>query len=56
MWIAYLIGELGGLIPVPGGIGGIDAGLVGTFVLYGVPITSAVVGLNVAQEGTPVAL
>jgi uncharacterized membrane protein YbhN (UPF0104 family) len=40
VWIAYLIGELGGLIPVPGGIGGIDAGLVGTFVLYGVPITS----------------
>ena len=38
---AYLIGELGGLIPVPGGIGGIDAGLVGTFLLYGVPLTSA---------------
>jgi uncharacterized protein (TIRG00374 family) len=41
VWIGYLIGELGGLIPVPGGIGGIDAGLVGTFVLYGVPITFA---------------
>jgi uncharacterized protein (TIRG00374 family) len=40
IWIAYLIGELGGLIPVPGGIGGVDAGLVGTFVLYGVSITS----------------
>jgi uncharacterized protein (TIRG00374 family) len=39
--IAYLIGELGGLIPVPGGIGGVDAGLVGTFVLYNVPITAA---------------
>jgi uncharacterized protein (TIRG00374 family) len=41
VWIAYLIGELGGLIPVPGGIGGIDAGLLGTFVLYGVSLTSA---------------
>jgi uncharacterized protein (TIRG00374 family) len=41
VWMAYLIGELGGLIPVPGGIGGVDAGLVGTFVLYGVSITSA---------------
>jgi uncharacterized protein (TIRG00374 family) len=41
IWIAYLIGELGGLIPVPGGIGGIDAGLLGTFVLYGVSLTSA---------------
>ncbi|MGO9821261.1 MAG: lysylphosphatidylglycerol synthase transmembrane domain-containing protein, partial [Solirubrobacteraceae bacterium] len=41
VWIAYLIGELGGLIPVPGGIGGVDAGLVGALVLYSVPITSA---------------
>src|SRR5262249_14594885 len=41
VWMAYLIGELGGLIPVPGGIGGVDAGLVGTFVLYGVSITTA---------------
>ncbi len=41
VWIGYLIGELGGLIPVPGGIGGVDAGLVGTFVLYNVPITAA---------------
>jgi uncharacterized protein (TIRG00374 family) len=39
--MAYLIGELGGLIPVPGGIGGVDVGLVGTFVLYNVPITAA---------------
>jgi uncharacterized protein (TIRG00374 family) len=39
--LAYLIGELGGLIPVPGGIGGVDAGLVGTLLLYHVSITSA---------------
>ena len=39
--LAYLIGELGGLIPIPGGIGGVDAGLVGTLVLYNVPITAA---------------
>jgi uncharacterized membrane protein YbhN (UPF0104 family) len=41
VWIAYLIGELGGLIPVPGGIGGVDLGLVGTYVLYHVSLTSA---------------
>jgi uncharacterized protein (TIRG00374 family) len=41
IWIAYLIGELGGLLPVPGGIGGVDLGLVGTFVLYGVGVTAA---------------
>jgi len=39
--LAYLIGELGGLIPVPGGLGGVDAGLLGTLVLYHVSITSA---------------
>jgi uncharacterized protein (TIRG00374 family) len=41
LWIAYLIGELGGLIPVPGGIGGVDAGLVGTLSLYSVSLASA---------------
>jgi uncharacterized protein (TIRG00374 family) len=41
LWIGYLIGELGGLIPVPGGIGGVDAGLVGTLALYHVSLTSA---------------
>ncbi len=39
--IAYLVGLLGGLIPIPGGIGGVDAGLVGTLVLYGVALTPA---------------
>ncbi len=39
--IAYLLGELGGLIPIPGGIGGVDAGLVGALVLYGVALTPA---------------
>ena len=34
--MAYLIGQLGGLLPIPGGIGGIDGGLIGTFIVYGV--------------------
>jgi uncharacterized protein (TIRG00374 family) len=41
LWIAYLIGELGGLLPVPGGIGGVDLGLVGALVLYRVPVSVA---------------
>jgi uncharacterized protein (TIRG00374 family) len=41
--LAYLIGQLGNLVPVPGGIGGVDAGLIGTLVLYGVdPVPAAV--------------
>ncbi len=39
--LAYLIGQLGGLIPIPGGIGGIDGGLIGTFVVFGVPASAA---------------
>ncbi len=33
----YLIGQLGGLLPIPGGIGGIDLGLIGTLIVYGAP-------------------
>jgi uncharacterized membrane protein YbhN (UPF0104 family) len=35
--MGYLIGQLGGLLPIPGGIGGIDGGLIGTLVVYGTP-------------------
>jgi uncharacterized protein (TIRG00374 family) len=35
--MGYLIGQLGGLLPLPGGLGGIDGGLFGTFVVYGAP-------------------
>ena len=41
IWMGYLIGELGGLIPVPGGFGGVDLGLVGALVLYRVPVGAA---------------
>ena len=35
--MGYLIGQLGGLLPLPGGVGGIDGGLLGTLVVYGAP-------------------
>lgn len=35
--MGYLIGQLGGLLPLPGGLGGIDAGLIGTLIVYGAP-------------------
>jgi uncharacterized membrane protein YbhN (UPF0104 family) len=38
--LGYLIGQLGGNIPVPGGIGGVDAGLIGTFALYHQPLAT----------------
>ncbi len=35
--MGYLIGQLGGLLPLPGGVGGIDGGLIGTLVVFGTP-------------------
>jgi uncharacterized membrane protein YbhN (UPF0104 family) len=43
--LAYIIGQLGGLIPLPGGIGGLDLGLIGSLILYGVNATDAAVAV-----------
>jgi uncharacterized membrane protein YbhN (UPF0104 family) len=40
--MGYLIGQLGGLLPLPGGVGGIDGGLIGTLVVYGAPAAATV--------------
>ena len=40
--MGYLIGQLGGLLPIPGGLGGVEGGLVGTLVVYGVALRDAV--------------
>jgi len=39
--MAYLCGQIGGILPLPGGIGGIDGGLIGTLIVYGVPVAEA---------------
>jgi len=39
--VAYLVGYLANAIPIPGGIGVLDAGLVGALALYGLPVTHA---------------
>jgi uncharacterized protein (TIRG00374 family) len=38
--MGYLIGQLGGLLPLPGGLGGIDGGLLGTLLVYGTPVAT----------------
>jgi uncharacterized membrane protein YbhN (UPF0104 family) len=45
--IAYLVGYLANAIPVPGGIGVLDAGLVGALALYGLPVKQAVAAVLV---------
>ena len=55
----YTIGQLGGLIPLPGGIGGTDGGLIGAMVLYGSPLSQAVAAVVVYrtfQLGVPAIL
>ena len=39
--LGYLIGQLGNLVPLPGGIGGTEGALVGAFALYGVNVSDA---------------
>ena len=57
--LGYLIGQLGNLIPLPGGIGGTEAGLVGAFALYHVNVslaTAAVLVYRLFQLAIPVLL
>ncbi len=48
--LAYIVGQLGGLVPLPGGIGGMDLGLIGALVLYGVNATDAAVAVLAYQS------
>jgi uncharacterized protein (TIRG00374 family) len=45
--LGYLIGQLGGLLPLPGGLGGIDGGLIGTLIVYGTPAAPTVAAVLV---------
>ncbi len=39
--LGYLVGYLANLVPIPGNVGSLDAGLAGALVLYGAPATRA---------------
>lgn len=57
--MAYVLGQLGGLIPLPGGVGGTDGGLVAALTLYGTPLataTAAVLAYRAFQLGLPALL
>jgi uncharacterized protein (TIRG00374 family) len=40
--MAYFVGFFGNLLPLPGGIGGVDGGMIGAFAAFGVPLSLAV--------------
>ena len=37
--MGYFVGFLGNLLPLPGGIGGVDGGMIGAFAAFGVPLS-----------------
>ena len=43
--MAYFVGMLGNLLPLPGGIGGVDGGMIGAFAAFGVDLGLAVVAV-----------
>jgi uncharacterized protein (TIRG00374 family) len=43
--MGYFIGTLGSLLPLPGGVGGVEGGMIGAFAAFGVPAGRAVVGV-----------
>jgi uncharacterized protein (TIRG00374 family) len=43
--MGYFLGTLGSLLPLPGGIGGVEGGMIGAFVAFGLPGGRAVVGV-----------
>lgn len=45
--MAYFVGTLGDLLPLPGGIGGVDGGMVAVLLAFGVPSGRAVVAVLV---------
>ena len=45
IWMAYFLGTLGNLLPLPGGLGGVEGGMIGAFVAFGVDSDLAVLAV-----------
>jgi uncharacterized protein (TIRG00374 family) len=45
IWMAYFLGMLGNLLPLPGGLGGVEGGMIGAFVAFGVEFNLAVLAV-----------
>ena len=43
--MGYFVGMLGNLLPLPGGVGGVDGGMIGAFIAFGVDDGLAVVAV-----------
>jgi uncharacterized membrane protein YbhN (UPF0104 family) len=45
IWMSYFIGMLGNLLPLPGGLGGVEGGMIGAFAAFGVHLDLAVLAV-----------
>jgi uncharacterized protein (TIRG00374 family) len=45
IWMAYFVGMLGNLLPLPGGLGGVEGGMIGAFAAVGVEVNLAVLAV-----------
>jgi uncharacterized protein (TIRG00374 family) len=43
--MSYFVGMVGNTLPLPGGIGGVDGGMIGAFTAFGVPVEVSVVSV-----------
>ena len=43
--MSYFVGMLGNTLPLPGGIGGVDGGMIGAFSAFGIPVQVTVVSV-----------
>jgi uncharacterized membrane protein YbhN (UPF0104 family) len=42
IWMAYFVGMIGNLLPLPGGVGGVEGGMIGAFAAFGVDLQLSV--------------
>ena len=45
IWMAYFVGMVGNLLPLPGGLGGVEGGMIGAFAAFGVDFNLAVLAV-----------
>jgi uncharacterized membrane protein YbhN (UPF0104 family) len=45
IWMAYFVGMLGNLLPLPGGLGGVEGAMIGAFAAFGVDFNLAVLAV-----------
>jgi uncharacterized membrane protein YbhN (UPF0104 family) len=45
IWMAYFVGMLGNVLPLPGGLGGVEGGMIGAFAAFGVDLELSVLAV-----------